>query len=132
MALLDDHTGFFREFSRSHLLAVEHDFLGSDRQLCDLCRVARELLAGTQIDIVLLDFTIEDETERKALSWLRGRRAIKESFLMRAPGDRCVPLGCRDQDRGFGHFFSRAVLRGGLVQAIRLIASGEAWRSFKA
>jgi two-component system, NarL family, nitrate/nitrite response regulator NarL len=121
LALLDDH-GLFRE-SLSHLLAAEQDFevVGN----CSTYSAGLELLAGAEVDIVLLDFTIEAKRSEGFIAAARqggyqGRFLIVTGGIDAARSVAALKMGAS------GIFLKYNSSRR-LMQAIRLVASGEAW-----
>jgi DNA-binding NarL/FixJ family response regulator len=121
LALLDDH-GLFRE-SLGHLLAAEHDFevVGN----CSTYSAGLELLAGTQVDMVLLDFAIEAKRSEGFIAAAR-QAGYQGKFLIVTAGIDAARSVAALKMGASGIFLKYNSSRR-LVQAIRLVASGEAW-----
>ena len=81
LALLDDYS-LFRE-SLSHLLAAEQDFevVGN----CSTYSAALELLASSEVDVVLLDFTVEAKRAEGFITAAR-QAGYQGRFLIVATG----------------------------------------------
>jgi len=121
LALLDDH-GLFRE-SLGHLLSAEPDF-----EVVGLCSSYSEglnLLAGTEVDIILLDFTVEAKRSESFITAAR-QAGYGGKFLIVTGGIDAV-RSVTALKMGASGIFLKCNSSRRLVQAIRLIASGEAW-----
>jgi DNA-binding NarL/FixJ family response regulator len=120
LLLLDDHI-LFRE-SLSRLLASEPDFEMAAH--CGTPAEALEILQHTAIDIILLDFDLEDENgdfiaaaraagfKGKILLVTAGMSATESSAALKA---------------GASGIFLKHNSPGSLAQAIRMVAAGEMW-----
>lgn len=121
LALLDDH-GLFRE-SLGYLLASEPDFEVVGQ--CSTSTEALELLEGTAVDLVLLELTIGTERSDEFISAAR-QAGYSGKFLLVTAG--IDPAGSAAALRlGASGIFLKCTSSSRLVQAIRLVASGEAW-----
>jgi two-component system nitrate/nitrite response regulator NarL len=121
LVILDDH-GLFRE-SLSHLLAAEPDFevVGHTSIYAE----GLELLARAEVDMVLLDFTIEAKRSENFITAARqagysGRFLIVTGGIDAARSVAALKLGASG-------IFLKCHSSRRLMQAIRLVASGEAW-----
>jgi DNA-binding NarL/FixJ family response regulator len=121
LALLDDH-GLFRE-SLSHLLAAEHDFEVTGN--CSTYSGGLELLANSEVDMVLLDFTIEAKRSEGFITAAR-QAGYQGKFLIVTAGIDAARSVAALKMGASGIFLKYNSSRR-LVQAIRLVASGEAW-----
>jgi two-component system, NarL family, nitrate/nitrite response regulator NarL len=121
LALLND-PGLFRE-SLGHLLSAEPDFEVVGH--CSTYSEGLDLLARTEVDMLLLDFTIEarrseDFINAARQAGYRGRFLIVTAGVDAARSVIALKMGAA------GIFLKHNSSRR-LVQAIRLIATGEAW-----
>jgi DNA-binding NarL/FixJ family response regulator len=121
LVLLDDH-GLFRE-SLGHLLAAEPDFevIGHGSTYAE----GLELLARAAVDLVLLDFTIDAKRSEGFITAARqagysGRFLIVTAGIDAARSVAALRIGASG-------IFLKCNSSRRLVQAIRLVASGEAW-----
>lgn len=117
LVLLDDHV-LFRE-SLARLLAAEDEF-----ELVAECTASPEALVtvqGTEVDVLLVDFDIAKEFISRAR-----RAGYQGKFLVVAreidARDSAAVLSC-----GASGIFLETDSSARLVQAIRLVAAGEAW-----
>ncbi len=121
LLLVDDHR-LFRE-SLFRLLDAEEDLTIVAR--CDSTAKAREFLAKTPVDIVLLDYDLGDETGTELL---RGRDLRKSNFKILM-----VTAGMRDDvmlaalHSGVAGIIFKQNGPEHLIEAIRKVASGEMW-----
>lgn len=121
LVLLDD-LGLFRE-SLSHLLAAEPDFEVVGH--CSTYAEGLELLAGAEVDIVLLDFTIEGKGSEGFITASR-RSGYSGKFLIVTAGvDAARSVAALKM--GASGIFLKSHSSRRLMQAIRMVASGEAW-----
>ena len=121
LALLDDH-GLFRE-SLGHLLAAEHDFEVAGN--CSTYSGGLELLANSEVDMVLLDFTIEGKRSEGFIAAAR-QAGYQGKFLIVTAGIDAARSVAALKMGASGIFLKYNSSRR-LVQAIRMVASGEAW-----
>jgi DNA-binding NarL/FixJ family response regulator len=120
LALLDDH-GLFRE-SLGHLLASEPDFEVVGQ--CSTSAEALELLDATAVDLVLLELSIGTEPGDEFICAAR-QAGYQGKFLLVTAG--VDPARSAAALRlGASGIFLKCSPSGRLVQAIRLVASGEA------
>jgi DNA-binding NarL/FixJ family response regulator len=119
LALLDDH-GLFRE-SLSHLLAAEDDFevIGN----CSTYSAGLELLAGAEVDMVLLDISIEAKRSESFITAAR-QAGYQGKFLIVTAGIDATRSVTALKMGASGIFLKHNSSRR-LVQAIRLVVSGE-------
>ena len=121
LALLDDH-GLFRE-SLGHLLASEPDFEVVGQ--CSTFVEALELLNGTAVDLVLLELSIGTERCDEFISAAR-QAGYRGEFLLVTAGIDPARSAAALKLGACGIFLKcNSSVR--LVQAIRLVVSGEAW-----
>jgi DNA-binding NarL/FixJ family response regulator len=117
LALLDDHL-LFRE-SLARLLAAEHDF-----ELVAECTTSAEALKslkGTGVDVILVDIGIAKEF----VPWAQKARYPGKSLVIASEvdaTDSAIVL-----KYGASGIFLASDSASRLMQAIRLVASGEAW-----
>jgi DNA-binding NarL/FixJ family response regulator len=120
LALLDDH-GLFRE-SLSHLLASEPDFEVVGQ--CSTSAEALELLENTAVDLVLLELNIGTERSDEFISAARQAGYLGRFLLVTAGIDPARSAAALKL--GASGIFLKCNSSSRLVQAIRLVASGEA------
>jgi DNA-binding NarL/FixJ family response regulator len=120
LALLDDH-GLFRE-SLGHLLATEPDFEVVGQ--CSTFAEALELLAGTSVDLVLLELRIGTEHGDEFIC--AARQAGYQGKFMLVTGRVDPARSAAALKLGASGIFLKSNSSSRLVQAIRLIGSGEA------
>jgi DNA-binding NarL/FixJ family response regulator len=121
LALLDDH-GLFRE-SLGHLLAAEPDFEVVGQ--CSTSAEALELLDRTAVDLVLLELSIGTERCDEFISAAR-QAGYQGKFLLVTAG--IDPARSASALKlGASGIFLKCNTSSRLVQAIRVVASGEAW-----
>jgi len=121
LALLDDH-GLFRE-SLGHLLASEPDFEVVGQ--CSTSGEALELLGGKAVDLVLLELSIGTESCDEFISAARlagyqGKFLLVTAGIDPARSAAALKLGASG-------IFLKSNSSNRLVQAIHLVASGDAW-----
>ena len=121
LALLDDH-GLFRE-SLGHLLSAEPDFEVVGH--CSTYSEGLDLLARAEVDMVLLDFTVEAKRSEGFINAAR-QAGFRGKFLIVTAGIDAIRSVAALKMGASGIFLKHNSSRR-LVQAIRLIASGEAW-----
>jgi DNA-binding NarL/FixJ family response regulator len=120
LALLDDH-GLFRE-SLGHLLASEPDFEVVGQ--CSTSAEALELLENTAVDLVLLELNIGTERSDEFISAARQAGYLGKFLLVTAGIDPARSAAALKL--GASGIFLKCNSSSRLVQAIRLVASGEA------
>jgi two-component system, NarL family, nitrate/nitrite response regulator NarL len=120
LALLDDH-GLFRE-SLGHLLAAEPDFEVVGQ--CSTSAEALELLGGTAVDLVLLELSIGTERGDEFISAARQAGYLGKFLLVTGGVDPARSAAALKL--GASGIFLKCNSSSRLVQAIRLVASGEA------
>jgi len=121
LALLDDH-GLFRE-SLGHLLASEPDFEVVGQ--CSRSAEALELLESTPIDLVLLELSIGSERCEEFIAAARESGYPGKFLLVTAGIDPARSAAALKL--GASGIFLKSNSSSRLVQAIRMVASGEAW-----
>ena len=121
LLLLDDHV-LFRE-GLSRLLASEPDFemVGN----CGTAAEALEVLKGSPVDIVLLDFDLGEDHGSQFISAAR-RAGYAGKVLMVTAGMDAAESSIALQ-LGASGIFLKHNSPGTLAKAIRLVASGEMW-----
>ena len=119
LALLDDH-GLFRE-SLGHLLASEPDFEVVGQ--CSTAAEGLELLENTAVDLVLLELSIGKEHGDEFIS--AARKAGYEGKFLLVTGGVDPARSAAALKLGASGIFLKSNSSGRLVQAIRLVASGE-------
>jgi DNA-binding NarL/FixJ family response regulator len=121
LILLDDH-GLFRA-SVGHFLASEADFevVG----ICGTSGEALEILIGTSVDVVLLEFDLGAEEGTAFIANAR-RAGFNGRFLIvtRAADGRNSALALK---LGASGIFLKSDAPDRLLQAIRAVANGEIW-----
>ena len=121
LLLVDDHS-LFRE-SLVRLLEAEQDLTIAAQ--CESVAKAREILAKTTVDVVLLDYDLGDEIGTELL---RGRDLRKSNFKILM-----VTAGMRDDvtltalDSGVAGIIFKQNGPEHLLEAIRKVAGGEMW-----
>ena len=121
LLLVDDHS-LFRE-SLVRLLEAEQDLTIAAQ--CESVPKAREILANTTVDVVLLDYDLGDEIGTELL---RGRDLRKSNFKILM-----VTAGMRDDvtltvlNSGVAGVIFKQSGPGHLIEAIRKVASGDIW-----
>lgn len=121
LALLDDH-GLFRE-SLGHLLGSEPDFEVVGK--CSTSAEALDLLGCTAVDLVLLELSIGAGYGDEFISAAR-QGGYRGKFLLVAGGIDAARSAAALKLGASGIFLKcNSSLR--LMQAIRLVASGESW-----
>jgi DNA-binding NarL/FixJ family response regulator len=121
LLLLDDHI-LFRE-GLSRLLVSESDF--ETVAMCGTPAEALEVLARSQVDIVLLDFDLEDDTGTRFIS-AAGAAGYRGKILM-------VTAGMSGLDSslawklGISGIFLKHSSPATLLEAIRTVAEGGVW-----
>jgi two-component system, NarL family, nitrate/nitrite response regulator NarL len=121
LLLLDDHI-LFRE-GLSRLLVSEPDF--ETVAMCGTPSEALEILARSDVDIVLLDFDLEDDTGTRFIS-AASAAGYRGKILM-------VTAGMSELDSslawklGISGIFLKHNSPGTLLQAIRTVAEGGVW-----
>jgi DNA-binding NarL/FixJ family response regulator len=121
LLLLDDHI-LFRE-GLSRLLESERDF--ETVALCGSPAEALEVLAHSSVDIVLLDFDLEDDTGTRFISAATGN-GYRGKILM-------VTAGMNELDSsvawklGISGIFLKHSSPATLLHAIRTVAAGGQW-----
>jgi len=121
LALLDDH-GLFRE-SLGHLLASEPDFEVVGQ--CSTSAEALQLLDGAPVDLVLLELSIGTERGDDFISAAKHAGYQGKFLLVTADID---PAGSAAALKlGASGIFLKCNSSSRLLQAIRLVAIGEAW-----
>jgi two-component system nitrate/nitrite response regulator NarL len=121
LLLVDDHT-LFRE-SLVRLLEAESDLAVAGH--CASIGEAHELLKRTDVDVVLLDYQLGDETGSKLL---RGKDLQKKDLKVLI-----VTAGMRDQvvltalESGVSGVILKHSGPSHLIEAIRKVAAGEMW-----
>jgi DNA-binding NarL/FixJ family response regulator len=121
LLLVDDHS-LFRE-SLVRLLEAEQDLTIAAQ--CKSVAKAREILAKTTVDVVLLDYDLADEI---GTDLLRGRDLRKSNFKILM-----VTAGMRDDvtltalDSGVAGIICKQNGPEHLIEAIRKVAGGEMW-----
>jgi DNA-binding NarL/FixJ family response regulator len=121
LLLLDDHI-LFRE-GLSRLLVSEPDF--ETVAMCGTPSEALEILARSDVDIVLLDFDLEDDTGTRFIS-AASAAGYRGKILM-------VTAGMSEIDSslawklGISGIFLKHNSPGTLLQAIRTVAEGGIW-----
>jgi two-component system, NarL family, nitrate/nitrite response regulator NarL len=121
LLLIDDHS-LFRE-SLVRLLEAEQDITVAAH--CASVTSAREILAKTPVDVVLLDYDLGDETGTELL---RGRDLRKSNLKILM-----VTAGMRDEvmlsvlNAGVAGVIFKHNGPGHLIEAIRKVASGDMW-----
>jgi DNA-binding NarL/FixJ family response regulator len=120
LALLDDH-GLFRE-GLGHLLASEPDFEVVGQ--CSTSAEALRLLGGSAVDLVLLELSIGTETGEDFVSAAR-QNGYQGRFLL-VTADIDPARAAAALKLGVSGIFLKCNSSNRLVQAIRLVASGEA------
>jgi two-component system nitrate/nitrite response regulator NarL len=121
LVLLDDH-GLFRE-SLSYLLASEPDFEVVGQ--CSTSAEALELLDGTAVDLVLLEFRIGTERCDEFIS--AARQAGYQGKFLLVTGGIDPARSAAALKLGASGIFLKCNSSSRLVQAIRVVASGDAW-----
>jgi two-component system nitrate/nitrite response regulator NarL len=123
--LVDDHS-LFRD-SLSRLLESEPGFViaGSCARVAD----ALEILAGRNIDVVLLDYDLGDE-QGTVLLEEAAKRGLNCRFLMVTAGLGAGTL--RAFQNGSAGVFLKHSSPAQLVEAIRKVAAGELWLDSRA
>jgi DNA-binding NarL/FixJ family response regulator len=120
LALVDDH-GLFRE-GLGHLLASEPDFEVAGQ--CSTSAEALRLLEGTAVDLVLLELSVGTESSDDFMAAARqagyqGRFLVVTAGIDPARAATALRLGASG-------IFLKCNSSNRLMQAIRLVASGEA------
>jgi len=118
--LLDDH-GLFRE-SLGHLLASQPDFEVVGQ--CSTSAEALELLDGTAVDLVLFELSIGTESGDEFMSAAR-QAGYQGKFLLVTAGIDPARAAAALK-LGASGIFLKCNSSNRLMQAIRLVASGEA------
>ncbi len=121
LVLLDDH-GLFRA-SVGHFLASEPDFEVAG--VCGNSTEALELLAGSAVDVVLLEFDLGAERGNAFISTAR-RAGYQGRFLIVA-GAADVRNSALALKLGASGIFLKSDAPDRLLQAIRKVANGEVW-----
>ncbi len=125
LLLLDDHI-LFRE-GLSRLLVSEPDFETVGQ--CGTPAEALAALAHSPVDIVLLDFDLEDDTGTRFISAARAA-GYKGKILMVTAG-----MSTADSSHawalGISGIFLKHSSPATLLQAIRTVASGDVWIDLK-
>jgi DNA-binding NarL/FixJ family response regulator len=121
LLLLDDHI-LFRE-GLSRLLASEPDFEMAGN--CGTSAEALEALAGTPVDLVLLDFDLGEDHGSQFIGAAR-RAGYQGKFLMITAGMTATESSIALQ-LGASGVFLKHNSPGTLAKAIRLVAAGEMW-----
>ena len=121
LALLDDHE-LFRE-GLGHLLASEPDFEVVGQ--CSTCPQALELLGCKPVDLILLELKIGTEGSDEFIGAAR-RAGYQGRFLLVTAGIDPARSAAALK-LGASGIFLKCTSSTRLVQAIRLVASGEAW-----
>ncbi|MGO9262532.1 MAG: response regulator [Bryobacteraceae bacterium] len=121
LLLLDDHI-LFRE-GLSRLLASEPDFEMAGN--CGTSSEALEALAGTPVDLVLLDFDLGEDHGSQFIGAAR-RAGYQGKFLMITAGMTATESSIALQ-LGASGVFLKHNSPGTLAKAIRLVAAGEMW-----
>ncbi len=121
LALLDDH-GLFRE-SLGHLLAAEPDFEVVGQ--CSTSAEALELLDRTAVDLVLLELSIGTERCDEFIHAARQAGYQGKFLLVTAGIDPARSAAALKL--GASGIFLKCNTSTRLMQAIRVVASGEAW-----
>jgi len=121
LALLDDH-GLFRE-SLGHLLSAEPDLdvVGD----CATYSGGLDLLARAEVHMVLMDFMIEAKRSEGFINAARIAGYHGKFLIVTAAIDAAKSVVALKM--GASGIFLKANSSRRLVQAIRLIATGEAW-----
>ncbi len=121
LVLLDDH-GLFRE-SLGHLLAAEADF--EIAGLCSTYSEGLELLARVPVDLVLMDLTIEAKRGGSLITAARQAGYSGKFLIVTAGIDAARSVAALKM--GVSGIFLKCNSSRRLMQAIRLVASGECW-----
>jgi DNA-binding NarL/FixJ family response regulator len=121
LLLLDDHI-LFRE-GLSRLLASEPDFEMAGN--CGTSAEGLEALAGTPVDLVLLDFDLGEDHGSQFIGAAR-RAGYQGKFLMITAGMTATESSIALQ-LGASGVFLKHNSPGMLAKAIRLVAAGEMW-----
>jgi DNA-binding NarL/FixJ family response regulator len=121
LALLDDH-GLFRE-SLGHLLASEPDFEVVGQ--CSTSAEALELLGDQAVDLVLLELSFGAEPCDEFISVAR-QAGYQGKFLLVTAGIDAARSAAALK-LGASGIFLKCNSSSRLVQAIRVVASGDAW-----
>ncbi len=121
LLLVDDHI-LFREGLR-RLLASEPDF--ETVAECGTPAEALEVLSRTAVDVILLDFDLEDDTGTRFLS-SAARIGYKGKTLMVTAGMNPVDLAVA-RKLGISGIFLKHNPPGSLIEAIRTVANGGFW-----
>ena len=120
LALLDDH-GLFRE-SLGHLLASEPDFEVVGQ--CSTSAEALELLDGAAVDLVLLELSVGTERSEEFIS--AALQAGYQGKFLLVTGGIDPARSAAALKLGASGIFLKCNPSSRLMQAIRLVASGEA------
>lgn len=121
LALLDDH-GLFRE-SLGYLLASEPDFEVVGQ--CSTSAQALELLRGTEVDLILLELRVGTEPCEEFIS--AARHAGYQGKFLLVTGGIDAARSAAALKLGASGIFLKYNSSSSLVQAIRIVASGDAW-----
>jgi len=121
LLLLDDHV-LFREGLR-RLLVSEADF--ETVAECSTLTEALEVLARAKIDIVLLDFDLEEETGTRFIS-AAAARGYSGKILMVTAGMSPLDMAVAKK-LGISGIFLKHSSPATLLQAIRTVADGGEW-----
>jgi DNA-binding NarL/FixJ family response regulator len=121
LALIDDH-GLFLE-SLGHLLGAE-----SDLEVVGLCSTygeGLEVLARREVDLVLLDLTVEAKRSEGFITAARQAGYRGRFLIVTAAIDATRSVAALRT--GASGIFMKGNTSRRLLQAIRLVAAGEAW-----
>jgi DNA-binding NarL/FixJ family response regulator len=125
LLLLDDHV-LFREGLR-RLLVSEADFVTVAE--CSTVQEALEVLSRATIDIVLLDFDLEDETGSRFIS-AAAARGYSGKILMVTAGMSPLDIAVAKK-LGISGIFLKHSSPATLLHAIRTVAAGGEWMDAK-
>src|ERR1041385_257687 len=121
LLVVDDHI-LFRE-GLVRLLQTEQDF--ETVAQCGTIDQALEILARSNVDIVLLDFELEDDIGTRFISACEDR-GYRHKILMVTAG--MSPLDTsRALELGVAGIFLKHSSPAMLLEAIRVVAAGETW-----
>jgi len=121
LLLIDDHV-LFRE-SLTRLLASESDFEMAGH--CGDTAEALAILAGHDVDVVLLDFDLGEERGGQFIS--SARHAGYEGRILMVTAGMSASESSAALKMGASGIFLKHNSPGLLAQAIRLVAAGEMW-----
>ena len=121
LLLIDDHV-LFRE-SLTRLLASESDFEMAGH--CGDTAEALAILAGHDVDVVLLDFDLGEERGGQFIS--SARHAGYEGRILMVTAGLSASESSAALKMGASGIFLKHNSPGLLAQAIRLVAAGEMW-----